>query len=70
MVAIVRNVAPTSRVLFAQFIGRAVRKIDCNDPITAMVISHPVFDQRRNFEQFDCIAEEENVDEENYTNWF
>ena len=64
VVAIVRNVAPSSRVLFAQFIGRAVRKAHEDDPITTMVISHPNYNQRKNFEQFDRITEIENVDEE------
>ena len=64
VVAIARNVAPTSRVLFAQFVGRAVRKAHDNDPVTAMVVSHPKYDQERNFVQFDQLAEQENRDDE------
>ena len=62
--AIVRNVAPQSKVLFAQFVGRAVRKFDRDDPVMAMIVSHEMFRQRGNFEQFDQVAEEENIDEQ------
>ena len=62
--AIVRNVAPQSKVLFAQFVGRAVRKLHDHDPVTTMIVSHEMFRQRRNFEQFDQVAEEENIDEQ------
>ena len=64
VVAIVRNVAKNSRVLFAQFVGRAVRKVRPDDPVTAMIVSHPKFNQKVNHEQFDEIAEEDNVDED------
>ena len=64
VVAIARNVAPSSRVLFAQFVGRAVRKAHGNDPVTAMVVSHPKYNQEYNFLQFDQIAEQENNDDE------
>ena len=63
MVAIARNVAPQSKVLFAQFVGRAVRKTSKNDPITATIISHLVFNQRVNFSQFDQVTEEDNIDD-------
>ena len=63
VVAIARNVAPQSKVLFAQFVGRAVRKTSKNDPITATVISHLVFNQRVNFNQFDEVTEEDNIDD-------
>ena len=39
VVAIFRNVDKKSRVYFSQFVGRAVRKLDKDDPITATVIS-------------------------------
>ena len=64
VVAIVRNVAKRSKVLFTQFVGRAVRKAHRDDPVTAMIVSHEIFNQKGNFEQFDKVTEEENVDEE------
>lgn len=64
VVAIVRNVARQSKVLFTQFVGRAIRKVRPDDPVTAMIISHPIFNQRQNFEQFDQITDEENIDAE------
>ena len=66
VVAIVRNIAPTSHVLFAQFIGRAVRKLTANDPVTVAVISHRRFKQRWNYENFmrGEVAESENDDDQ------
>ena len=61
--AIVRNVAPSSKVLFAQFVGRAVRKFDSEDNVTAMVVSHEDHKQRVNFEQFDQLPDDDNVDD-------
>ena len=64
VVAIVRNVARRSKVLFTQFVGRAVRKFRSDDPVTAMIISHEMFNQRVNFDQFDKVTDEENSDHE------
>ena len=64
VVAIVRNVAKKSKVLFSQFVGRAVRKAHPNDPVTAVIISHSVYNQRENYEQFDKVTEDDNMDEE------
>ncbi len=64
VVAIVRNVHST--VLFTQFLGRAIRKNrhgNGPDPICAAVISHERFKQRKNYELFDKIAEEDPEDE-------
>ena len=52
VVAILRNVAKKSRVYFAQFVGRAVRKLHKDDPVTTMVISHDVHKQRENYDTF------------------
>ena len=49
-VAIVRNIAPTLRVLFAQFIGRAVCKLTADDPVNVAVTSNRRFRQRKNYE--------------------
>ena len=62
VVAIARNVATKSKVLFAQFVGRAVRKIHKHDPVTAMIVSDPKYRQKVNFDQFDKVTEEENDD--------
>ena len=64
VVAIVRNVARQSKVLFTQFVGRAVRKVRPDDPVTAVIISHQMFNQRVNFDQFDKVTDEDNSDHE------
>ena len=64
VVAIVRNVDLHSKVLFAQFVGRAVRKVDSTDPVTAVIVSHITFCQKENFEKFDKVTEDENSDEQ------
>jgi len=60
--AILRNVQPSSRVLFAQFVGRAVRKLGADDP-AALVISHVKHQQRNNFERLDTVADEDPDDD-------
>ena len=62
VLGIVRNIAPTSRVLFAQFVGRAVRKNHPNDPVPAQIVTHPYFNQRTNYNTFEELAEEEPTD--------
>ena len=57
--AIVRNVGPSSRVLFAQFVGRAIRKAHPDDPVTTAIIAHKRHKQRKNYEQFDSVADED-----------
>lgn len=64
VVGIVRNVAPSSKVLFSQFVGRAVRKAYPADPVTAMIVSHQCFNQRINFDNFDTVTDFDNVDED------
>lgn len=61
VVAIVRNVAKESRVLFAQFVGRAIRKADPSDPVTAVIIAHKRHKQRENYEQFDKVPDDDDV---------
>ena len=62
--AILRNVAKESRVYFAQFIGRAVRKLHKDDPVAATVISHARHCQRQNFDAFhdETLAEDDPQD--------
>jgi len=60
VLGIVRNVAPTSQVLFSQFVGRAVRKINnpnYNDPVCARIVTHERFNQLQNFNTFEKLAE-------------
>ena len=59
---IVRNVARESKVLFTQFVGRAVRKVDQYDPIKTMVVSHKFYNQRENYDQFDKVTDYDNID--------
>ena len=62
VLGIVRNIAPTSRVLFAQFVGRAVRKNSPNDPVSAHIVTHKYFKQHQNYLTFEKVAEEEPTD--------
>ena len=62
--AIVRNVSPKTKVLFTQFVGRAVRKAHRNDPVRAVVMSRPSHNQRVNYDNFDECAEVEPEDEQ------
>ena len=62
VVAIVRNVGPKSTVLFAQFVGRAIRKVCPDDPVTAVIIAHRRHHQRQNYDHFDQVNDEANDD--------
>ena len=52
VVAILRNVSKRSRVYFAQFVGRAVRKLHRDDRVIATVISSTHYKQGPNFDAF------------------
>ena len=65
VVAIVRNVGQRSTVLFAQFVGRAIRKVRRDDPVTAVIIAHRRHNQRQNYEQFDRVNDQANDDDAN-----
>ena len=65
VLGIVRNIAPTSRVLFARFVGRAVRKNGPNDRVPAQIVTHECFNQRQNFDTFEQLPEEEPTDDDN-----
>ena len=62
VLGIVRNIHPTSRVLFAQFVGRAVRKNSPNDPVSAQIVTHKYFNQYQNYLTFEQLAEEDPTD--------
>ena len=66
VVGILRNIQPASMVYFSQFVGRAVRKLDANDNVTATVISHKVHKQSKNYEEFNeehvFVAEDDPVE--------
>ena len=59
-----RNVGLNSKVLFTQFVGRAVRKLHPGDSVTAEVISHVCHNQLQNYENFEKIAQVDPEDEE------
>jgi len=64
VVCIARRIAPSSKVLFAQFVGRCVRTTPTEPAgFTAWVVSSPYFDQRCNFGNFDKITDVEPVEE-------
>jgi superfamily II DNA or RNA helicase len=60
---ILRNVSASSHILFAQFVGRALRPIDMYDPVTTVVLSHKRYDQRSNFENFDRITNKDSIED-------
>ena len=64
VLGIVRNIAPTSRVLFAQFVGRAVRKNSPVDCVPAQIVTHEKFGQLQNYNTFEKLAEVDPSDEE------
>ena len=64
VLGIVRNVAPSSRVLFAQFVGRALRKSSEHDQVVAQLVTHKHFKQYDNFHKFETLAEEDPMDED------
>lgn len=49
VVCIMRNIAAESRVLFSQFVGRAVRKISESDETKVLLFSHIRYEQKENF---------------------
>ena len=59
VVAIVRNVSSKSRVLFSQFVGRAIRKAHPDDPVTTAIIAHKRHKQEDNYNQFDQVVDED-----------
>ena len=65
ILGIVRNIAPTSRVLFVRFVGRAVRKNHPDNPLPAQIVTHPCFNQYQNYTTFEKLAEEEPSDDDN-----
>jgi len=65
VLGMVRNVAPSSRVLFTQFVGRArTEEVTKYDPVTAQLVTHKRFKQYENFQKFETLAEEDPVDED------
>ena len=64
VLGIVRNIAPTSRVLFAQFVGRAVHKNGHNDPVRAQIVTHECFNQHQNYDTFEMLAEVDPTDDD------
>ena len=62
--AILRNVGEKAQIYFAQFVGRAVRKLHKDDPVVATVISHVQHHQRKNYDIFynETLAEDDPQD--------
>jgi len=54
VVGIIRKVK--SRVLFTQFVGRAVRKSSIDDHVKAQIVTHRFFNQWDNYNAFDTLA--------------
>lgn len=65
VLGIARNVAQKSRVLFTQFVGRAVRKVSHeNENISAIVCAHVQHSQEHNFSALDSLADCDPSDED------
>ena len=63
VVGVLRNVSPSSVVLFSQFVGRSVRMLHPGDPVTATIVSHVFHHQRDNYNNLDTQATVDPVDE-------
>jgi len=56
---VARSVAESSRVLFAQFVDRGVRKVNAADPITAVVVlTHDDHAQHENFSRLEYVPDD------------
>lgn len=64
VVGIFRNVGLNTRVVFSQFIGRAVRKSTPDDPVTATILSHIKFNQRANYDQLDVLPDDDSQEDD------
>ncbi len=51
-------------MLFAQFVGRCLRKVRSDDPVAATVLSHVGYNQKQNYENLNEIAEVDPDEEE------
>lgn len=58
VVGIVRNINAKSRVLFAQVVGRALRRTGEIDPVEAAIISHVSCQQQQNFNNLDNVVDD------------
>ncbi|CAF0863255.1 unnamed protein product [Adineta steineri] len=57
--AIVRRVAPKSKVLFTQFVGRCLRKVRLDDPVDGRILSHVYYQQQKNYNNLNEVAEDD-----------
>jgi superfamily II DNA or RNA helicase len=57
VVGIARNVQ--SPIIFSQFVGRAFRKIDRDDPVKACIVSDEYFKQKKMWDSFETVPESE-----------
>ncbi|CAF4353425.1 unnamed protein product, partial [Adineta steineri] len=57
--AIVRKVAPKSKVLFTQFVGRCLRKVRPDDPVDGRILSHVYYQQQQNYNNLNEVAEDD-----------
>jgi superfamily II DNA or RNA helicase len=67
VVGIIRNIQSQSKILFTQFVGRAVRRSNVlldDSHVEAAVVSHVRYNQRGNFDQLNSLAVVDPVDEE------
>ncbi len=54
------------QVLFTQFVGRCLRKIQSDDPVEATILSHVAYNQKQNYDNLNEVAEDDpDEDEDN-----
>ncbi len=49
--------------MFAQFVGRCLRKIGRDDPVEATILSHVGYNQKQNYDNLNEVADDDPDDE-------
>jgi len=57
VLGVMYEIIPSSRILFDQFISKAVCRSSPDDQVDVEVVTHEHFHQKRNFENFEKIVE-------------
>ncbi len=50
--------------MFAQFVGRCLRKIRPDDPVEATILSHVGYHQKQNYDNLNELAEDDPDEED------
>ena len=57
VLGIVYEITPSLRIIFDQFVSKAVRRSSPDDQVDTQIVTHEHFHQLRNFENFEKIVE-------------